>query len=164
MDDRKAYLRHCEDDLYVSGIGVVVMGVWSVMKVLMTFMVNYKEFFDPEAEDQKFEIIAVAVIYALVAVLLILILKVHLYIGLNAIKAAKGGKYKKGYLPWTVILLVFTIASLATYYDSFQDLNNIDTTIASFLVDLTTIYIFTIVITSTLKIKKFKQTQVMEAT
>lgn len=140
------------------------MGVWNVMKVLMTFMVHYKEFFDTEAEDLQFEIIAVAIIYALVAVLLILILKIHLYIGFNAIKAAKGGKYKKGYLPWTVILLVLMIASLATYYDSFQDLNNIDTTIASFLVDLTTIYIFTIVITSALKIKKFKQTQVMEAT
>ena len=140
------------------------MGIWSVMKVIMTFMVNYKELFDPEAEDRKFEIIAVAVIFAVVAALLILILKVHLYIGFNAIKAARGGKYKKGYFAWTVILLVLTIASLATYYDSFQDLINIDTTIASFLVDLTTIYIFTIVITSTLKIKKFKQTQTAEAT
>jgi predicted membrane protein len=83
-------------------------------------------------------------------------MKVHLYIGLNAMRAAKGRKYKGGYFVAAIIVTVLSVLSLFTYIEGFQNIEKIDTTIASMLVDITTIYIFLVVIISSLRIKKIK--------
>ena len=94
---------------------------------------------------------------ALIVLLSLLVFWIHLYIGLNAMRAAKGQTYKKGYFVWTVILLVLVILGFFSYVESFKDLSKIDTTIASFIVDLTTVYILGTIVVATRKIREIKQ-------
>ena len=56
-----------------------------------------------------------------------------------------------------MILLLLTVVGIISYKDRFKDTDNIDSTIASMLVDLTTIYVCVIVFISTKKIKQIKQ-------
>ena len=107
-------------------------------------------------EDRAIAVGIFIVIIALTLLMVLLIFKIHLYIGMNASKAARGEPYKKGYYTAAIILLVFSVLSMFTYIEAIKDLDNIDTTIASFLVDLTTIYILWIVVSSTRKIRELK--------
>ncbi len=157
MNTEKAELRRYEDDLNVSGTGVVILGAWSVIRVLFEMTMNAKEFFGlEEINALSDKVITVVAIIVVVAIISFIIIKVHLYIGLNAMRAAKGKPYKKGYVTAAIIVTVLSVLSLITYKDEVQNLDNIDTTIASILVDLTTIYIFTVVIGSSFRIKKIK--------
>ncbi|MCR4705162.1 MAG: hypothetical protein K5641_03760 [Lachnospiraceae bacterium] len=151
--DSKAMLRRYENDLYVSGVGILIMGGWTVLKLVMELFLKSKDYFQPKTAE---EMAVVAVILAVTLVMVLLIVRIHFYIGMNAIRAAKGRAYKKSYFKWAVIMLILTLSGLLVYADILKDPNNIDTNLASMLVDLTTIYIFLIVIISTKRIKNLK--------
>ncbi len=157
MNTEKAELRRYEDDLNVSGTGVVILGAWSVIRVLFEMAMNAKDFFGlAEIDTFSDKVITVVVILVGIAIISFIIMKVHLYIGLNAMRAAKGQPHKEGYLVAAVIVTVLSVLSLFTYKDDTKIIDNIDTTVASILVDLTTIYIFIVVIISSFRIKKIK--------
>ncbi len=159
MGDDKVKLRRYEDDLNVGGLGVVILGAWSVLKVLMYTIMEDKNTINLEEiakEDRAIAVGIFIVIIALTLLMVLLIFKIHLYIGMNASKAARGEPYKKGYYTAAIILLVISVLGMFTYIEAIKDLDNIDTTIASFLVDLTTIYILWIVVSSTRKIRELK--------
>ena len=158
MMSDKAKLRRYEDDLNVSGTGIVIMGAWSIVKLIMDLFLESKEYFAFEA-DSKFEY-AFGVTF--VAIISLIVIKIHLYIGLNAIKASKGREHKKGYFAGSVIILIIMVLCLLLYIEKFQDIDNIDTTISALLVDLTTIYILAVVVISTVKIKKLRKKMLQE--
>ena len=157
MKSEKALLRKYEDDLHVGGIGVIIMGVWSIVKVLIEIFTNTKEFFDVESDDPVEKALTIIVILVFIGAVSVIVMYIHLYIGLNAMKAARGLKYKKRFHIVTIIYTVISIAALITYKEDLKDIQNIDTTIASILVDLTTIYILIVVFISAINIKKLKE-------
>ncbi|MCR4589489.1 MAG: hypothetical protein K5668_01545 [Lachnospiraceae bacterium] len=163
MNSEKAELRRYEDDLNVSGTGVVILGAWSVIRALIEIATNAKEIFKTAEINTFFEkVVAVVIILGVIGIISFIIMKVYLYIGLNAMRAAKGKPHKKGYLAAAIIITVISVLSLSSYIDNIQVLKNIDTTIASFLVDITTIYILILVIVSSFRIKKIKKAAIPE--
>ena len=58
------------------------------------------------------------------------------------------------------VLFVLTLASFLFYFE--DDPDDVDTTIASILVDITTLYILGAVIVKSFKIKRMKELQVQE--
>ena len=93
---------------------------------------------------------------AVIVVVSFVIMKVHLYIGLNAMRAAKGREHKEGYFVAAIIIAVLSVLCLFTYKEAFKNIERIDTTMASLLVDITTIYILIMVIVSSIRIKRIK--------
>ncbi len=165
MGNDKAKLRRYEDDLNVGGLGIIILGAWDVLKVVMQAIMTTKDNIELEEFAENERAIAVAVIIAVIAVLLLIVLlifRIHIYIGLNASKAARGEPYKKGYYKGAVILLVLSALSMFAYIGELKDLENIDTTIASIIVDLTSIYILWVVVSSTRKIREYKLSHTQE--
>ena len=162
MDDDKAELRKNEDDLYVSGVGSIAVGVWSFVKLIMEIIAESRDTQGMSQSDIEETMLIYVIVAAVLIALFIVIFKVHYYVGVNAIRAAKGGDYKKGYYKAAVVMLALNFLSLASYWDIEQYRGNLDTTIASMLVDLTTIYIFATVIISTQKIRHLKERQPRE--
>ncbi|MBP3240415.1 MAG: hypothetical protein J6M92_07690 [Oribacterium sp.] len=158
MASEKARLRRYENDLYVSGTGVIVMGAWGIMKMIIQLLLGADNVFKTiEAETELERNMALGLAFIMFTVIVLIIMMIHLYIGLNAARAARGRPYKKGYYFGAIILLVLSVLSMPMYRESLKDLSNIDTTGASILVDLTTIYVFYSVIRSTNEIKKLKK-------
>ena len=154
-----AKLRRYEDDLNVGGYGIIILGAWSVLKLIIQILSYYKEIGNLEEfvdYDKTLLFVAYVSVMAVIVLLALAVFCVHLYIGRNAIKAAKGHTYKKGYYVWTVILLVFVVLGLYFYKDSIRDLSKFDTTIASIIVDLTTIYILGTIMAATRKIREIR--------
>ncbi len=156
MNTEKAELRRYEDDLNVSGTGVIILGAWSIIRVLIELFMNTKEYLNFDGEDPDSAMMGMVLVIAIIVVVSFVIMKIHLYIGLNAMRAAKGREHKEGYFVAAIIIAVLSVLSLATYAEDLQDLDKIDTTLASILVDITTIYIFIVVIVSSIRIKKIK--------
>lgn len=151
----KAKQRRCENDLYVAGMGVVIFGAWDVTKVLIqvflgadgiTSIITGK---DPSEQMESWIVVVI-----LMAVLSILTLVIHFYIGLNAQRAARGRDHKKGYYVATIIIMVISVLGMATYWEPLHDIDNLDTTIASIFADLMEIYIYFIIIRSTRALRK----------
>ncbi|MCR4655466.1 MAG: hypothetical protein K5770_04455 [Lachnospiraceae bacterium] len=159
MDNYKVKLRRYEDDLNVGGLGIIILGAWDVLKVIMHAIMTAKNDIDLKefADDERaMAIVVIIVIIAVILLMALLIFRIHIYIGMNASKAARGEPYKKGYYKGAVILLVLSVLSMFTYIEELKDLENIDTTIASIIVDLTAIYILWVVVSSTRKIRELK--------
>lgn len=162
MGNDKAMLRRYEDDLNVSGTGLIVMGVWGALKVLVLIFLGEDAVFKIETEDPTERLLTIIVAVTVISIILALIILLHVYIGRNAIRASKGLKHNKGYIVVIAIMLVLTVLSFLSYKDMFEDDENTDTSIASFLVDLTTVYIYVAVLRSTYMIKKIKEKQMQE--
>jgi hypothetical protein len=157
MDNDKVKLRRYQDDLNVGGLGVVILGAWSILKIIMHTIIEAKNNISLEefAEEERWiAVVVVIVVIAGILLVSLLIFKIHFYIGMNASRAAKGEPYKKGYYKGAIILLVLSVMGMFTYIDELKNLDTIDTTIASFIVDLTTVYILWVVVSSTKKIRE----------
>ena len=160
MGNDKKRLRRYEDDLNVGGLGVVILGAWDVLKVISHIIMTAKNVIDlgEFADDERS--IAIVVIIGIIAVftlLSLLVFKIHFYIGMNASRAARGEPYKKGYYIGAIILLVLSALGIFGYFDELKDLENIEVTVASLIVDLTMVYVLWIVVSSTGKIRKLKK-------
>ena len=156
MDKGNAVLRRYEDDLYISGTGVIVMGIWSIIKTVMGIFLEADSPIFTEIDDEFGKTMTIVITVLLLVIISALILKLHLYVGLNAMRASQGRAHKKGYFAASVIMLMLTLISIVAYKDKLKDIGNIDTVIASMLVDLTTAYIFVLLIISAYRIRKYK--------
>jgi hypothetical protein len=137
--------------------GLVILGAWSILKIIMHTIIEAKNNISLEefAEEERWiAVVVVIVVIAGILLVSLLIFKIHFYIGMNASRAAKGEPYKKGYYKGAIILLVLSVMGMFTYIDELKNLDTIDTTIASFIVDLTTVYILWVVVSSTKKIRE----------
>lgn len=153
----KARLRKIEDDLNVGGAGIIILGVWGVVRVLIEVFLGTRDSLDLESENPGTRVIVTLIVIATVTVIAVIVMKIHLYVGLNAMKAAKGREHKKGYYTVAVIMLIISVLGLASYWEDIRKIEHIDTTIASILVDLTSIYVYVVIIKSTLRINKLKE-------
>ncbi len=156
MESEKARLRRYENELHISGLGVVVFGIWSVLKTIIQIFMNPDEL-GIDLKDVFSNFVAWITVIVIVAIFCLVITAFHLYIGINASRAARGKNYKKGYVVATVIVLLINVLSMYAYKDSFQDTKNIETNIASFLVDITSVYVFFVILRSTFVIKKLRK-------
>ncbi len=160
----KAKLRRYEDDLNVSGAGVILMGAWAVVRVLIEAFLQTKpsEELADQAPEDRLPILLIVI--GMIVVISVVVMTIYLYIGLNAMRAAKGMKHSKGYYYAAIILLINLVIGLSSYKEEIRDIENIDTTIAAILVDLTTIYILAVTVISTRKIRSIKKNEAGELT
>ncbi|WP_034444076.1 hypothetical protein [Butyrivibrio sp. AE2032] len=160
MNSEKALLRRHEDNLNVCGMGIIILGAWDVLKVIMQLLLESKEMFqfDLEATEEE-KAITLVVLIAIIAIFILLsalIFLFHVYIGRNAMKEAKGQPFKKGYFVWAVILLVLSLLGTLSYADEIKEAEVLSTTIASIIVDLTSIYILATLVISSRKVKALR--------
>lgn len=135
-------LRRYKSELYTTGFGYILFGLWSTLKVIMSVFLgdlalrNVVKRLDVPEDDESM----VVLFYVLIIVIVVVVVLFgHLYVGLGAIRASRGAK-KKAFLILAKILAVVNVLSLLGYLGNFSDLSDFtinDTTIASFLVDLT---------------------------
>ena len=155
-------LRHCKSELATTGAGYIIFGVWSVLKVIMTVFLGdttLKELLEGQSIAPEEIPFVMAFLIGLLSAGAIVVLGLHFYVGLGAIRASRGSK-KKGYLIWAIIFFVANVIGLLTYANFFRNPSSLeldDTTVASFLVDLTVTMLLFGMIRSTRLIKELSE-------
>ena len=156
-------LRRYKTELATAGIGYIFLGLWSVVKVVMsTFfgeMSFDREFSDMEISPEDYLPVAIIYFFVIAFVTGFLFL-LHIYIGRGAIRASKGGK-KKGYLVITVVVMIFVIVgcilditNLVTGQPS-----DVERLVATTIVDITVLSILWGILHSNHMIKKLTRQQ-----
>ena len=102
MDNHDILLRKYEDNLNVCGIGVIMFGAWGVLKIVMQVFANASSeiiniFNEIKDHTDRFTNLCFIVVILMMILILIIapVFLLHMYIGLNASRAAKGLSYKK---------------------------------------------------------------------
>lgn len=168
MENDNAKLRRYKDDLYVSGFGLIIMGVWSVLKSAILSYLSTKQEYDltPETlgidgilDEEKMYL---TVFFLALAFILIIAFILHFYVGFNAMRDAKEKKHIR-YRASAYIVLICNISLMALYPPAIQsafanlEYDELLTYGASLIVDLTTIFISASVVVSGRRIAKMKQ-------
>ena len=155
--------RKYQDHLAVSGGGVLIFGIWSLIKgIIYIFNARNDEVLmdtfsglDPQAVD------ILLAFFAVVTVISLLIdIGLRLIVGLNAIGEGHGRKKGIGYIVVAVIFTVLTAVSFAIYAyavfrgDSDSGILEIAITV---LVDITSLSAFLDVIISAIRLRKINR-------
>ncbi len=156
----QAKIRKYRNNLYISGLGIIVMGAWSVLKVFL------QSYFGPDSvvmviaqdpERRQYRAVVIVFFTLFMLILMMIAFWVHYHIGIRAIRAGKGRKTKNLYLIWCGILCLLTASGIPFYLRMLRQLEDVDTVIASCLVDLVTIGILVDIIYSSYMIHKLEK-------
>ena len=154
--------RRYKNNMIYSGMGYIVFGLWSAVKAFMTLTMNpevYKYLIseiDTEAVSESAVKLVTGILFAIVCIILLLI---HVYIGRSAIRYAKGKKKSTFFLGVVVIAAILTIASIPGYFDpknaALPDTG--DSSFAAFFVDITMLFILFDILYSAVMLKRIKK-------
>ncbi len=146
-------LRRNQNYLVIIGTGVMVFGVWSIIKTLMFFVMGGQVtigYFENVSKSG----LPVQMNYMVLMLLLILDLLVRIYVGMSARAEGFGAQKGNTYVVFSVLLCLFHFAVIVTgilshfrYYDSPED------ALMSFLMDLTSLVTLIELVNSIFKVR-----------
>lgn len=125
--------RRYKDKVIICGMGVIIFGIWSVIKTYMMFLFSINELYvdgtAPETTEEK--------IFALifVTVFSILVFSLHFYVGITAMKEAADPKNKKIFLFLGGLLFILALISVPSYFTQSYSGVVTDTDVASAISD-----------------------------
>ena len=130
-------LRRCHDHLVSIGTGMSLFGIWTVVRVIMNVILERQQFFE-EIQASESEIpmdtrMLMAITLIIIAVLCLMILGIHLYIGMSARAEGLGSKKRTGYLIATgVFILLYgvgIVSEILQYQTCFQGITDAAATV-----------------------------------
>ena len=165
--DREIALRRAQNTLRICGGGAIAFGLWSVLKVYLSFFFGEETIDDlirgtAEAqsavltpEEMRTLWIVMLVITFLVG---LVVFGVHLYVGLRAIRASGGNRKPGGvYLVWAGIFALFALLGILL---AAQSLVSRDETrhisLASLMIDVTSLYLYVDLIRSAVRVGRYQ--------
>ncbi len=161
MDDiiqTKKNIKKCETTVSISGLGVIVFGFWAVLKLVISLIYGEGRVTDLVGEmalDDEQEPVTTIII---IAIIFLILIAFHVYVGLRAIRYARGPKRKILFLVVVAFMIFFTIIGLPSYFISDEtgtfDISALqDETIAAALVDVALIYMLIDLMVSAIRLK-----------
>ena len=152
----EAKLRSYKHNMYISGTGCILMGIWACLKSFMTIFLDptFKDTFKTAETDPIY--FYVGFIF-LTVVVLIFVFWIHYYIGRCAMKEARGKKQGRLYLILCFVLAAINIWGMQSYKSGLDGKETLDVLIASMLVDVTLLVILFDIVYSHFMIKKLSE-------
>lgn len=154
-------LRHYRTNLRNSGSGFIIFAFWGIIKFLMIVTMKRQYFWDmigmdPEAfYSESDRVLVFALGISAVLIFMLIVLLIHLFIGIGAIKFGRGKSQKQRFFHVAVIMFVLSVLGLTYYIPGLGGVKTYsDTILAAMLVDMATAYILFDMIHSTSMIKK----------
>ena len=151
-------LRKKQNMLGISGIAVIVFGIWSIAKLVINALYmpeRISKFFNA-SEGGVSDPVEDTIVFVAVLIIVAIDLGLRLLVGLSARAESKGKKKSIFYLIVAIILVLSSVFSIIVTFQSFFADSIFDTIIAIFL-DLTSILALCDVITSSFGIRSLKK-------
>ncbi|MBE5844717.1 MAG: hypothetical protein E7302_11225 [Butyrivibrio sp.] len=151
-------LRRRQSILGITGIGVIVFGFWSFIKIHLYFLVGREYLLSrPGYYGDPNPTALLIITYIILLIIAAFDLSMRIYIGRNAVFEANNYHRKTHYVGAAMILIFFTLLSIFLTIISIDphDIDILDQ-IASFLVDITSVSMLFELVSSSLKIRKIR--------
>lgn len=151
-------IRHLQHNMYIDGMGVILLGLWSALKVFAIMAEEIRSIENSYALPGQIFLTIKIIASVMIFIFILLIWLYHYYVGSGAIKAGKGRTMPKIYYFWTVVFLLINIFGLPSYFFADHTTKISDTGFAAMLVDFTIIFIVIDLLSSARRLKKLKNT------
>ncbi len=159
-------LRHKKDNLIISGIALMVIGVWDIVKFAMAIILNPKMLLDAVKDagiEPGQEVVGEVIFLIIFIVLLLFDLGIRCFIGLSA--RAEGRGKKKGWLYLIIAVLMACLLLSAIYTSAYSLFNDVekalpdswDSIAASSLLDILSVIAIVDIIISSVTVKKIRK-------
>lgn len=157
-------LRKYENSLSVSGLVVILFGLWSVLKLGLRLVFSTLGLMNPTEDTIVDPEIQKGFLYLAIAILAVLILELglRLYIGLTARAESRGKKKTVVYLIIAVLLAAYSVYSLVALIRSFAAVDFFES-LVSVLVELSGLFALAELIFSSIKVKQIRKKMEEEA-
>lgn len=166
LAETKKSIKKCESNITITGLGVLVFGMWSVLKFIIQTIygvdvsAQLAELDVESHEDKLFTMLFVIIFLAIIAFAILLF---HSYVGIKAIGYGRGVSSKRGFLIPAGVMAVLNVVSVIMYFRPKDGtLNFDDTMIAALLVDITLCYILFDMIFSAIRLGILKKQMLQE--
>lgn len=153
MSERRRY-RIFQNMLSMSGAGIVLLGVWDTVKVIMFIMFDRESLYELFSVDDADDLYKTMTLILIVAIL-ILILLIKLMIGKTAHAEAKGDK--KGYVYLFFVLCMILISFPTSYVISEGDSVMKMDMIWSIIIDSVSCIVMAEIILASLMVKRYRK-------
>ena len=149
-------IRKYSHDIYISGLGVVILGFWGLVKTILTITAGASQGYNPDDYDGSEKILVIVLFWVLITIVSAFVLCIHLFIGVNAMKVGRGERRKKRFLIVCFLLMVVTIIEIPSYFFTVTAPEAFDTILASVTVDFTMVFLLGDILYSNKQITKLK--------
>ena len=109
-DALQIQLRKNQDTLKIVGLGVMVFGVWSIVKSILYTTAQWSSIVEEITVPEVSETIMKTMYLFMIAVILTVEIAIRLYIGRSAVAEGKGERKRPGYI---VVAFLIALISLA---------------------------------------------------
>ena len=155
-----AAYRKQQTNLFFSGMAVIAFGLWSAVK-LVVFMTMYPEQVMEMLNYEEIPGVSLTVVLVLVIVFIVFFsLLLHFYIGMSAIRDARGKKKRR--LPYIIVSVLYIVTLIMSCGQSVVNMFHVsdDTQwFSTYVIDMTSIMVLVIIIVSSGKMKKMRKLQ-----
>lgn len=156
MDEtNEALIKRYRSNIYFGGRYFILFGVWSVLRILMMFMMNseFAEQLFSGVDLSEIDESLVPVVYSLTLIVsFVIVMVIHLIIGVGAIRYSRDKGHRRFFLFIAVLALAVTLSFVPMDLIEADKIDAI--AIASALVDATMAYLLFDVVFSAFKLKK----------
>lgn len=157
--DIEQKLRKLKHTLYCDGLGVIMLGGWSVLKVVMSVLGGQDMFhFDEIDIDPENMLLLKIFSYIFLAVGVLVIFLFHYYIGKRAMNVGKKDSKKRLFLIPTGLYCISNSWSIPFSIEALRDNNeSLDTLIVSLLIDIIFSFLLLDIIVLTIRVGKMQK-------
>lgn len=165
MDEEiKAKIRKYRRNIEISGKVIIAFGLWAVLKFVIQFALDREKLktvlYIPDIDNALVMLIS----WGSTIFVLIFVFLLYYYIGRSAVRFAQGTKKGKAFLVIAFILSVLNIISIPNYFNTGRGTTqNLDTIIASIMVDLTTSFMVFDMIVSAIRLSIVTKNRLKES-
>ncbi len=147
-------LRRHRHNLSIIGLGIILLGAWSVLKTVLYMAVSIDDW-KKTLESRVVETDSVVIVYVVFAAVLVIDMAVRLFVGINARMAGEGKDRGSTYLVFAVFMLVFQGLSVISDVLVFNfALDAIISTLATVIFDLTAFVMLLELIVSGFRVRR----------
>lgn len=169
-DPKEIQIRRYRDTLIVVGNGIILFGIWSMVKLLGSFFLLKDEtiaamrMVGGEGMEELPDPVVFYITLAMVVLFMLIILAIRTYVGLSAISEGRGKKRRRLYLPIAVIMIISGISSFFTNFFSVSEEPTYgalsqDTTISGLIIELTSVIMLTEMVVSAVRIRQLRKSE-----
>ena len=152
MDRTKAKTRRLEINQMTLGTGVVIFGIWSLIRMGLTLFI-FNDGMDAEF-DPDYRTLSLAIVW--VATILLFLL--YAYVGLSARSEGRGKRKSVAFLIWSGFALFLYIISLVFEVSAmFEEEKGIFSMVASLIIDITSIVCMLEMMVGSVKLRKLRK-------
>ncbi len=157
--DTCAAVRKYKKNMEISGISLIVIGAWSVLKFCLNILLGEQTFQEllrvSDADMAKYR----GVYIVLSVIVFALFMLLYLYLGKSAVMYAVGRKKKKFFLYLAAFTGIAMIAGIPMYFTEKNASDHLNTIIASILVDLSTGFLLFDMVYSSVRLSRLRKAE-----